>query len=51
MDAIYLEIYDHRLHGWECRNCQAFIKAIGRERRFRDGTKTANNGDLKKESR
>ena len=39
MWPIFLKCIGGKLHGWLCKDCPEFIKAIGRERFFKDEEK------------
>lgn len=36
MRPMFLKCINGKLHGWKCDPCREFVKAIGRERFFRD---------------
>lgn len=39
MRPMFLRCIDGKLHGWLCKPCGEFVKAIGRERFYQDKEK------------
>lgn len=39
MRAMFLKCINGKLHGWLCKPCGEFVKAIGRERFYQDKEK------------